>query len=324
MIDGNFNLRYKCNDARDDYHAVLKAKAVAATKGFSISDRFMGEDNVVDNIESRSTYGLEYDITDENAQEMGKISQCKLSQMADIDSIMKSSGWFDKCKGHIIQPYTQFMPQILCSANEWKTLVKEAKQKLLALKNAHLPMSNNQQPLDSEESSEKVHVLNANYFTKTFKAQKEIHNNIIDEIVTKYELNAEQERAFRIVTNHTSCLAPPNQLKMYLSSMGGTSKSQVLKAIAEMFEWKKEAHHFIILTPTGTAAALLNRHTYHSVLSILISKKEDEELQPRISEAKAIHDVCICMQGIQYVFIDEISMVACHKLYAISSHLGQV
>ena len=91
-----------------------------------------------------------------------------------------------------------------------------------------------------------------------------------------------------------------------------------------MFEWKKEAHRFIILAPTGTAAALLNGHTYHSVLSILISKKEDEELQPRISEAKAIHDARICMQGVQYVFIDEISMVACHELYAISSRLGQV
>ena len=178
--------------------------------------------------------------------------------------------------------------------------------------------------LGSEESSEKVHVLNTNYFTKTFKAQKEIHNNIIDEIVTKYELNVEQERAFQIVANHMSCLAPPNQLKMYLGDMGGTGKSQVLKAIAEMFERKKEAHRFIILTPTGTTAALLNGHTYHSVLSILISKKEDEELQPHILEVKAIHDMHICMQGIQYVFIDEISMVTCHELYAISSHLGQV
>ena len=63
---------------------------------------------------------------------------------------------------------------------------------------------------------------------------------------------------------------------------------------------------------------------YHLVLSILISKKEDEEPQPHIFKAKVVCDMHIQMQGIQYVFIDKISMVTCHELYAINSHLGQV
>ena len=63
---------------------------------------------------------------------------------------------------------------------------------------------------------------------------------------------------------------------------------------------------------------------YHLVLSILISKKEDEEPQPHIFKAKVVCDRHIQMQGIQYVFIDKISMVTCHELYAINSHLGQV
>lgn len=49
-------------------------------------------------------------------------------------------------------------------------------------------------------------------------------------------------------------MALPKQLKMYLGGMRGTGKSQVLKAIAAMFEQKKE----IILALTGSAAILLN------------------------------------------------------------------
>lgn len=44
---------------------------------------------------------------------------------------------------------------------------------------------------------------------------------------------------------------------MYLGRMGGTGKSQVIKALSIFMEKKNEAH-FVILGPTGTSAALLN------------------------------------------------------------------
>lgn len=59
-----------------------------------------------------------------------------------------------------------------------------------------------------------------------------------------------------LLTNH---LVKPKseQLKMYLGRMGGTGKSQVIKALSIFMEKKNEAH-FVILGPTGTSAALLN------------------------------------------------------------------
>ena len=45
---------------------------------------------------------------------------------------------------------------------------------------------------------------------------------------------------------------------MYLEGMGGMGKTQVIKALASMFNQRQEGHRFIVLAPTGTAAALLN------------------------------------------------------------------
>jgi cysteine synthase len=86
-------------------------------------------------------------------------------------------------------------------------------------------------------------------------------------IAKTFQLNAEQERAFHIVTNH-SCSSTSEQLKMHIGGMGGTGKSQVLKALMEFFKHKKESHRFVIVAPTGSAAALLGGSTYHYMFGI--------------------------------------------------------
>ncbi|KDR64972.1 hypothetical protein GALMADRAFT_37733, partial [Galerina marginata CBS 339.88] len=58
------------------------------------------------------------------------------------------------------------------------------------------------------------------------------------------------------------------QLKMYLGGMGGTGKSQVIKALIKFFKKKNESHRIVVLGPTGTSAALINGSTYHSFLGI--------------------------------------------------------
>ena len=42
--------------------------------------------------------------------------------------------------------------------------------------------------------------------------------------------------------------------------MGGTGKTQVIKVLISMFDHRQENHRFIVLAPTGTAAALLNEY----------------------------------------------------------------
>ena len=96
---------------------------------------------------------------------------------------------------------------------------------------------------------------------------------------------------------------------------GGTEKSQVLKALVEFFKDRNESHRIIIVAPTGSAAALLNGSTYHSVLNIGSDRaRNDITSQSNVRER---------LDGVDYIFLDEISMVACHELYQISASLAK-
>ncbi|KAF9563127.1 hypothetical protein CPC08DRAFT_633275, partial [Agrocybe pediades] len=167
-------------------------------------------------------------------------------------------------------------------------------------------------------STDTVKILKPDYFKRNFKGlQKEAIQHAND-IVKTFNLNQEQERAFRIIANHASCVAP-DQLKMYLGGMGGTGKTQVIKALIELFKRKNQSHRFIVLGPTGTAAALLNGSTYHSALGIHM--KTNKEAGLASTSVDLIHELREKLAGVQYIFLDEVSMVACHELYAISARL---
>jgi hypothetical protein len=75
-----------------------------------------------------------------------------------------------------------------------------------------------------QESSAEVKIVNKAYLTAKFKAKVETEQNIIDNTVTDFSLNTEQERAFGIITNHAST-EKPEQLIMYIGEMVGTGKS---------------------------------------------------------------------------------------------------
>ncbi len=86
---------------------------------------------------------------------------------------------------------------------------------------------------------------------------------------------------------------------MYLGGIGGTEKSQVLKALSHFFTARKEAHCFIIVAPMGTAAALLGSSTYHSMFGI----------NDRSTSGSRLGHIKARLEGVEYVFFDEVSML---------------
>ena len=90
-------------------------------------------------------------------------------------------------------------------------------------------------------------------------------------------------------------------------------KSQVIKALSHFFTSRNEAHHFIIVAPTGTAAALLGGSTYHSMFGI-----NDKSGTSRIGHVKEK------MAGVQYIFFDKVSMLSARDLYHIHVQLARV
>ena len=118
----------------------------------------------------------------------------------------------------------------------------------------NLPTGPNK-PFDELHETDKVFVdTMTSYLSQKFVPDQPGAINVLESVIQKFKLNTEQERAFRIVANHAT-INNPTQLKMYLGGMGGTGKSQVLKALVEFFKDRNESHCIIIIAPTGSAAA---------------------------------------------------------------------
>ena len=118
---------------------------------------------------------------------------------------------------------------------------------------------------------------------------------------------------FRIVANH-ACSPDSDQLKMNIAGMAGTGKTRVLEALVEFFKQRNESHRLIIVAPTGSAAALLKGSTYHSMFGINCDNgKKTSNIQ--------LAQVRSRLEGVQYVFLDEVSMLSCRDMYLISSVL---
>jgi hypothetical protein len=83
--------------------------------------------------------------------------------------------------------------------------------------------------------------------------------------------------------------------------------------LSYFFETRNESHRFTIVAPTGSAAALLGGSTYHHLFGINEYTKKSN-----MSQVKS-H-----LEGIEYVFLDEVSMLSARDMYKISYQLSCV
>ncbi len=154
-------------------------------------------------------------------------------------------------------------------------------------------------------------VVDKRYLEKQFHSPE--FKATVDATSSDFNLNAEQDRAFRIVANHA--ISPySDQLRMYIGGMGGTGKTQVLKALVKFFELRNEAHRILIVAPTGTAAALLGGFTYHSAFRI----NDWTHVESDGSQ------VMSTLTGVDYIFLDEVSMLSAYDMHKISSKLCRI
>ena len=102
---------------------------------------------------------------------------------------------------------------------------------------------------------------------------------------------------------------------MYIEAMGGTGKSQALKALKQFFELRNESHHFVIVAPMGNAASLLRGSTYHHMFSINDQQTLSNPTLMMIKDR---------LLGVDYIFLDEVSMLSCRDMFHISEQLNQI
>ena len=212
----------------------------------------------------------------------------------------------DKCN---INPV---VPKVHLAGSDWKAIIQLQKQKVINERTKRQPTVPNA-PVAYNSEANQVKVIDKSYLVKKHYITQ--HEASINSLCMNFKLNQEQERALKIIAHH---VVMPNsgQLTMYIGGMGGTGKSQVIKAVSSFFAARDEAHRFICVAPTGTAAALLSGSTYHSVFGI-------NELGGSTME-KVLSQVRTRLQGVDYIFLDEVSMLSCYDMYRISSQLARV
>jgi hypothetical protein len=134
----------------------------------------------------------------------------------------------------------------------------------------------------------------------------------ITAMIKEYTLNAEQSRAFRIVSEH-SLETTPEPLRMYIRGPGGTGKSRVINALKSFFERPNQGHRFRLASYTGVVAKNISGMTLHSALSLNQLAKGNRGGSQR--------DLVAMWEGVDYLFIDEVSMIGCNLLLQISEAL---
>jgi hypothetical protein len=308
----NFNIRYECLDARDDYRAQLKNGIDKSLIGSW--DDFKDEDgHEMETFYKNTRDDIIYDDIPVDPKMHGKNFLLRVKNMNMMKMILTDNGWIN-AKTPLASPISNiFKPDHVLLSHEWEAEIKKMKQVVVDKRNENNKFISEDNPdlkASSKFKENVVKIIDKSYLEKSFVAG--VHTDQINEIVLKYRLNKEQERAFRIIANHS--ISPyKDQLKMYLGGMGGTGKSRVLEALSGFFSLRKEAHRFVIVAPTGSAAALLGGSTYHSMFGI-----NDFNSKSQQSQVKAKLD------GVEYVFFDEVSMLSARDLYRISNQLSKI
>ena len=306
----NFNVKYECLDARDDYRAQMK-KDITVTGSWEDSDNLELDDEF-HGINGPSD--LQFDDTPCQPLKSGPINNKRAQEMNYVKWLMSRTGWTDAIDD-IKDLLTSFKPDVFKNGSAWEQEIETAKNRILDEKNKNrLASTKENKGVDSKACGKHipnvVKVVDKSYLDKDFRIDK--LSDLVELTAKDYSLNKAQERAFRIIANH-AISDNPEQLCMYLGGMGGTGKTQVIKALTHFFTKQKEAHRFIVVAPTGTAAALLGGSTYHSMFGI-----NDRNATCKIGQVKAR------LEGAQYVFLDEVSMLSARDLYRINLQLAKV
>ncbi|KAJ7801806.1 hypothetical protein B0H14DRAFT_2386111 [Mycena olivaceomarginata] len=263
----NFNVRYECNDARDDHYTAMKKKLAEVDSGKerSTGHPILGDfDDMKDDLDN-SDYGLDENDLSDDDEEKGPKTGRLLKEAGEMDGILSECGWLRDCIDGL--PYVdtdRILPQHK-SRTAWSNIIKDQRSELTTNKMADMPPPDELAKRLAREF-DRVTILPPTYFQPKSAQDAAECSRIKNDISVRWKLNVEQARAFRIVADHASH-RQRQPLRMYLGGMGGTGKSAVFKAIIQFFKERKEEYRFLVLGPTGSTAALLNGSTYHSVFS---------------------------------------------------------
>ena len=227
QLMGNFNIKYECLDARDNFRAKMKASSIDEMPIEFEGDNFDDDQIPEGDPLVQASIGSEY-------PEIVKLSLSEIrrqKEATEIKDVLRRTGWLDEVVNIDENLNTkQVEPQCTLSPHTWKSIVQQKRQAIV--EKEKITISRNIAMPESFAPNQ-IKIVDKSYLEKTFHSPE--HKNSIDTICNEFQLNEEQEHAFKIIANHV-VLPSSEQLKMYIGGMGGTGKTQVLKAVCKFFE----------------------------------------------------------------------------------------
>ena len=129
--------------------------------------------------------------------------------------------------------------------------------------------------------------------------------------LSDFTLNQMQMAAYNIITEH-SITDNAKQLRMYIAGPGGTGKSRVIDALRHFFHLQNQECRLRVASFTGVASRNIHGMTLHSALCLNKQKKRSDK---RKTELIAM------WRKVDYLIIDEVSMIGCKLLLQIHEAL---
>ena len=125
-------------------------------------------------------------------------------------------------------------------------------------------------------------------------------------------LQGKQLQAYTLIQEHAEAHHSP-PLRLIVSGTAGTGKSYLIHCLRLLLD-----HRVRVAAPTGVAAFNIEGHTLHSLLSFPV-KGDFKDLQ-----GERLHDMQQSLADMEYLIIDEMSMVGRKFLGQVDQRLRQV
>ncbi|KAL1671615.1 hypothetical protein EV122DRAFT_192461, partial [Schizophyllum commune] len=197
----NFNLRYECADARDDFHNELKKKKRAAAINLPIEEDADLEDDVV------QSYGEDIDIDVPVDGETGPNWNRIYQTVEMARTYADVTGWTTR----LARPSAGDIPSTTPvnksrRGSEWADYIQKLKKSLFNGKFIRAPgisiVQAGIQQIRQGLHETGVVTLPATYFTSDAMDTTPDLQDLIRDIIQKFSLNENQQRAFSLIANH--------------------------------------------------------------------------------------------------------------------------
>jgi len=145
QLMANFNIRYECNDARDDFSTQMKGGKASG----GMFPQWMTTE-VTDEIDDFNVNGHGDDFGDDSGPDddygvskysaLGHNGAKSKAEMEAAENSVKGAGWLDESPDGLYEVDTEpLVPEIAQSSRQWKAAVQDKRQEALAERNKNIP-----------------------------------------------------------------------------------------------------------------------------------------------------------------------------------------